>query len=119
MPRPPLGPVAQRLEPTAHNGLVGGSSPPGPTLFNDLSGALVFDRSRMFAFSSRISLVNRWSNWEAPRSLDRWCRRILGLHSIPRTARAIARPLALGHNALTAEGISVLEEQPSRRARIA
>jgi hypothetical protein len=25
------GPVAQRLEPTAHNGLVGGSSPPGPT----------------------------------------------------------------------------------------
>ena len=27
----PDGPVAQRLEPTAHNGLVGGSSPPGPT----------------------------------------------------------------------------------------
>jgi hypothetical protein len=26
------GPVAQRLEPTAHNGLVGGSSPPGPTM---------------------------------------------------------------------------------------
>src|SRR5205807_1668812 len=25
------GPVAQRLEPAAHNGLVGGSSPPGPT----------------------------------------------------------------------------------------
>jgi hypothetical protein len=25
------GPVAQWLEPTAHNGLVGGSSPPGPT----------------------------------------------------------------------------------------
>ena len=25
------GPVAQRLEPTAHNGLVGGSNPPGPT----------------------------------------------------------------------------------------
>src|SRR5262249_32576923 len=27
-----IGPVAQRLEPTAHNGLVGGSSPPGPTM---------------------------------------------------------------------------------------
>ena len=27
----PDGPVAQRLEPTAHNGLVGGSNPPGPT----------------------------------------------------------------------------------------
>src|SRR5437763_4570377 len=26
-----VGPVAQWLEPTAHNGLVGGSSPPGPT----------------------------------------------------------------------------------------
>ena len=25
------GPVAQWLEPAAHNGLVGGSSPPGPT----------------------------------------------------------------------------------------
>ena len=28
---PRAGPVAQWLEPTAHNGLVGGSSPPGPT----------------------------------------------------------------------------------------
>jgi len=28
----------------------------------------------MFVFSSRISLVNRWSIWEAPRSPDRWCR---------------------------------------------
>ena len=27
------GPVAQWLEPTAHNGLVGGSNPPGPTMF--------------------------------------------------------------------------------------
>jgi hypothetical protein len=35
------------------------------TIFNDLSGAFVFDRSRMFIFSSRISLVNRWSNWVA------------------------------------------------------
>src|SRR6516164_3404337 len=26
-----IGPVAQWLEPTAHNGLVGGSNPPGPT----------------------------------------------------------------------------------------
>src|SRR5262249_53922496 len=29
-----IGPVAQRLEPTAHNGLVGGSSPPGPTMIH-------------------------------------------------------------------------------------
>jgi hypothetical protein len=29
------GPVAQWLEPTAHNGLVGGSSPPGPTTQSD------------------------------------------------------------------------------------
>src|SRR5262249_15581859 len=29
--RPRWGPVAQWLEPAAHNGLVGGSSPPGPT----------------------------------------------------------------------------------------
>jgi hypothetical protein len=28
---PTQGPVAQWLEPAAHNGLVGGSSPPGPT----------------------------------------------------------------------------------------
>ncbi len=33
------GPVAQRLEPTAHNGLVGGSNPPGPTnAFKELGG---------------------------------------------------------------------------------
>src|SRR5262245_8959182 len=30
-PRSGEGPVAQWLEPAAHNGLVGGSSPPGPT----------------------------------------------------------------------------------------
>ena len=33
---PRQGPVAQWLEPAAHNGLVGGSSPPGPTNYNDL-----------------------------------------------------------------------------------
>jgi hypothetical protein len=38
---PRVGPVAQWLEPTAHNGLVGGSSPPGPTgVLNGLRGAL-------------------------------------------------------------------------------
>src|SRR6185312_2110529 len=36
-----VGPVAQWLEPTAHNGLVGGSSPPGPT--NDVA----FNRSAL------------------------------------------------------------------------
>ena len=51
-----------------------GAISPGPTSFNDLSGALCSIRSRMFVFSSRISLVNRWSIWEAPRSPDRWCR---------------------------------------------
>ena len=30
--RSAAGPVAQWLEPAAHNGLVGGSSPPGPTI---------------------------------------------------------------------------------------
>ena len=29
-----IGPVAQWLEPTAHNGLVGGSNPPGPTMIH-------------------------------------------------------------------------------------
>lgn len=29
-----IGNVAQRLEPTAHNGLVGGSNPPVPTIYN-------------------------------------------------------------------------------------
>jgi len=29
----PVGPVAQWLEPAAHNGLVAGSSPAGPTIF--------------------------------------------------------------------------------------
>ena len=35
---PTQGPVAQWLEPAAHNGLVGGSSPPGPT--NEISDLL-------------------------------------------------------------------------------
>src|SRR5262249_38654569 len=61
-----IGPVAQWLEPTAHNGLVGGSNPPGPTIFNDFNVRIRFERSGMLVFSSRISLVNRWSNWEAP-----------------------------------------------------
>src|SRR5262249_31555653 len=34
-----IGPVAQWLEPTAHNGLVGGSNPPGPTMFWTRRGA--------------------------------------------------------------------------------
>src|SRR5262249_49628725 len=29
-----FGPVAQWLEPAAHNGLVGGSNPPGPTILS-------------------------------------------------------------------------------------
>src|SRR5438046_4824517 len=41
------GPVAQWLEPTAHNGLVGGSSPPGPT--TNLFGFLKLRAS--FAFT--------------------------------------------------------------------
>jgi hypothetical protein len=35
---PRLGPVAQWLEPAAHNGLVGGSSPPGPTTQSGVCG---------------------------------------------------------------------------------
>ena len=42
----------------AHNGLVGGSSPPGPTKFRCFRVAC----TRMFAFDSRQSLVNRWSD---------------------------------------------------------
>ncbi len=34
--RPPAGPVAQWLEPAAHNGLVAGSSPAGPTSLRSL-----------------------------------------------------------------------------------
>src|SRR5437899_14736 len=40
-PRPPCvrrGPVAQWLEPAAHNGLVGGSNPPGPTTHSGATG---------------------------------------------------------------------------------
>jgi hypothetical protein len=33
-----IGPVAQWLEPTAHNGLVGGSNPPGPTTQSRATG---------------------------------------------------------------------------------
>src|SRR5262245_39193379 len=33
-----LGPVAQWLEPAAHNGLVGGSNPPGPTRQSEVCG---------------------------------------------------------------------------------
>jgi hypothetical protein len=37
----PAGPVAQWLEPAAHNGLVAGSSPAGPTSkISNLSGAI-------------------------------------------------------------------------------
>jgi hypothetical protein len=38
-----IGPVAQWLEPTAHNGLVGGSNPPGPT--NKINSLWTFPRS--------------------------------------------------------------------------
>jgi hypothetical protein len=37
--------------------------------FNDLSHAFARDRSRMFVFGSRISLVNRWSNSRGSRPL--------------------------------------------------
>ena len=42
-----FGPVAQWLEPTAHNGLVGGSSPPGPT--NEFN-RLRWGRGRLFRY---------------------------------------------------------------------
>jgi hypothetical protein len=45
-----VGPVAQWLEPAAHNGLVGGSSPPGPTIFKGLARAFVAIRAQMFTF---------------------------------------------------------------------
>ena len=44
-----IGPVAQWLEPTAHNGLVGGSSPPGPTTQSCATGDFlkVYERPRI------------------------------------------------------------------------
>jgi hypothetical protein len=47
--RPCAGPVAQWLEPTAHNGLVGGSSPPGPTTQSCATGDFlkVYERPRI------------------------------------------------------------------------
>src|SRR5262249_47465452 len=45
------GPVAQRLEPTAHNGLVGGSSPPGPTM-------ICFGSFDLNALAPKLSSVN-------------------------------------------------------------
>ena len=71
------GPVAQWLEPTAHNGLVGGSSPPGPTILVsvlcDLSrsaspslpaGPMPFNRGE-----DRITLAAPLGCWPAVRGL--------------------------------------------------
>jgi hypothetical protein len=53
-----IGPVAQWLEPTAHNGLVGGSNPPGPTTQCDANrcfpGSLT--NSLQFAAFPRIQM---------------------------------------------------------------
>jgi hypothetical protein len=58
----PAGPVAQWLEPAAHNGLVAGSSPAGPTNeISNLSSAISSDRndrSRYVRFS--------FAGWVAP-----------------------------------------------------
>ena len=51
----PKGPVAQWLEPAAHNGLVAGSSPAGPTNdINELSAA------RRWKFCHRTSYRTRY-----------------------------------------------------------
>src|SRR5579862_1317025 len=54
---PTQGPVAQWLEPAAHNGLVGGSSPPGPTTFQRLgTGA-----PRLSRANALFSVTYDWS----------------------------------------------------------
>src|SRR5215216_1224069 len=45
------GPVAQWLEPAAHNGLVGGSSPPGPTREPCIAN-LIWERRSLVACAS-------------------------------------------------------------------
>ena len=52
---PRAGPVAQWLEPTAHNGLVGGSSPPGPTTYSRANGD--FLKARKLPHIWRASLL--------------------------------------------------------------
>src|SRR5262249_18023377 len=44
-------------------------------------------------------------------ALDRRCRRILDLHPIPRAARAVARILALAHNAFASKQAGMLEHE--------
>jgi hypothetical protein len=64
-----LGPVAQWLEPTAHNGLVGGSSPPGPT--SNINGLLTSSGRQ---FDHRTSYRTRY----VPFSFRRW----IALHDL-------------------------------------
>ena len=55
------GPVVQRLEPSAHNGVVVGSNPTGPTSFHV--------KNRVFTFFSKVTLFMRSSVTEALRPL--------------------------------------------------
>jgi hypothetical protein len=57
----PAGPVAQWLEPAAHNGLVAGSSPAGPTSeINMLSGVFSPQRDHRTRYV-RLSFVDRFA----------------------------------------------------------
>ena len=66
------GPVAQRLEPTAHNGLVAGSSPAGPTksrnrliseVFIDLYHTLLVQIDRTTESFKKHQLKLRGKTW--------------------------------------------------------
>jgi hypothetical protein len=76
------GPVAQWLEPAAHNGLVAGSSPAGPTIFVFFRPVLV----RMFMFDSLISLANRWSNMSSDADPHSGCRAMIYHSAVGRAA---------------------------------
>jgi hypothetical protein len=84
------GPVAQWLEPTAHNGLVGGSSPPGPTILRSLRATrdLLGAKSRSEHFTSPpVQLLIH----EAFASVAVWDRNVARLSSaLPHVLRELS-----------------------------
>src|SRR3954464_9752481 len=63
------GPVAQWLEPTAHNGLVAGSSPAGPTTFS--LAILNFSAGGILA-DHRFDHRNVFLRWPAAKGVGRF-----------------------------------------------
>src|SRR5262245_47158248 len=86
------GPVAQWLEPTAHNGLVGGSSPPGPT---SLSNRLAVERTR------------------APRRCQRYCQRLR-----PAVAQRVRGATQVFGMVMTINAIKYLDRHAEKAGRL-